>query len=88
MKLKKGFIISKVNDEYIAVAADEAGKAFSGMLKMNGTAAFIAEQLKSEITTDKLVFNVCEKYDVTEELAEESVKSTVENLRKTGILIE
>ncbi len=87
MKLKKGFIISKVNDEYIAVAADEAGKVFTGMLKMNQTAAFIAEQLKNEITMDALVSVVCQKYDVTEQIAEESVKSTVENLRKTGILI-
>lgn len=39
MKLKDGFIITKNGNDYIAVAAGEAGKAFNGMIKMNGTAA-------------------------------------------------
>ena len=88
MKIKNGFIISRVNDEYIAVAADEAGNAFSGMLKMNKTAAFIAEALKSETTSDKLVSVLCEKYEVSKPLAEESVARTVESLRQTGLLDE
>ena len=51
MKLKEGFIITKNGNDYIAVAAGEAGKAFNGMIKMNGTAGFIATLLAESDTT-------------------------------------
>ena len=35
MKLKDGVIISQVENEYVAVFAGEAGKACSGMMRMN-----------------------------------------------------
>ena len=55
MKLKSGVIINEINGEYVAVAAGEAGKAFNGMIKMNGTAAFIAKTLQNETDEDGIV---------------------------------
>ena len=55
MKLKEGFIITKNGNDYIAVAAGEAGKAFNGMIKMNGTAGFIATLLAESDTTAEKV---------------------------------
>lgn len=88
MKLKSGFVISNVDGKYVAVAVGEAGKSFSGMIKMNATAAFIAERLKEEITLDDLAQAVCEKYDIDEQRARASVEKAVMSLRECGLIEE
>ena len=87
MKLKEGLIITECGDEYIAVAAGEAGKAFSGMLKMNKTAGFIAKQL-SLCDTDicDIVKAVLDKYEVDEKTARESVEKVIAAFEKQGLI--
>ena len=88
MKFKDGVIITKNGDEHIIVAAGEAGQVFSGMIKMNGTAAFIAELLQTETTVERLTEKVLEKYEVTSEKARLAVLSVVEKFRSAGLLSE
>ena len=64
MKLKSGIIINEMQDDFVAVAAGEAGKAFNGMIKMNGTAAFIAKALQTEIDEDGIVAAILAEYEV------------------------
>lgn len=89
MKLKEGFIITKNGNDYIAVAAGEAGKAFNGMIKMNGTAGFIATLLaESDTTAEKVTDAVCEKYEVKRDVALENVLKVIDTLRKQGLVEE
>lgn len=88
MKLKDGIIITEAGGTFVAVAAGEAGRAFNGMIKMNGTAAFIAERMKTDTDTEQLVAAFCEHYDVDEETARESVDKVVENFRQANLLEE
>ena len=48
MKLKN-IIITEAGGEYVAVTADGS---FNGMIRMNRTAAFIAEALREETTAE------------------------------------
>ena len=73
MKLKTGVIVTKMDDQYIAVTAGEAGKAFNGMIKMNGTAAFIVDKLQNEASIDELTAALCAEYEVGEEEARANV---------------
>ena len=86
MKLKEGTIITKNDDEYIIVAAGEAGKFFSGIIRLNGTAAYIAELLKKEISEKQLVEELLRKYEVTEDIASMSVREVVEKLFSVGLI--
>ena len=87
MKLKEGIILSKMDDAYVAVAAGEAGKSFSGMVRMNETAAFIFEHLKEETDVDRLTAELLAAYDgVTEEMARRSAESVVAQLSEAGLL--
>lgn len=86
MKLKSGVIINEINGEFVAVAAGEAGKAFNGMIKMNGTAAFIAKALQTEIDEDGIVKAICEEYDVDAETARVNVRAVVEKLASAGLI--
>ena len=88
MKFKDGVIITKNGDEHIIVAAGEAGQVFSGMIQMNGTAAFIAELLQTETTVERLTEKVLEKYEVTSEKARLAVLSVVEKFRSAGLMSE
>lgn len=86
MKLKSGIIINEFNGDYVAVAAGEAGRAFNGMIKMNGTAASIAKALQNEIDEDGIVAALCEEYDVDAETARENVRAVVTKFRSVGLI--
>ena len=88
MKFKDGVIITKNGDEHIIVAAGEAGQMFSGMIKMNSTAAFIAELLQSETTEESLIDRLLEKYEVTTEQARLAVLSVLQKFRSAGLMSE
>ena len=66
MKLKD-VIISEANGEYVAV---NIGGEFNGMLKLNDTAAFIAETLQEERSFDEVVAKLREEYEIDEETEE------------------
>lgn len=86
MKLKEGVIITKVGTDHIVVAAGQAGQSFSGMIKMNGSAAFIAEQFKQDTTVENVAAALMEKYDVTEQLAVDSINSVINRLSDVGLM--
>ena len=86
MKLKSGIIINEINGDYVAVAAGEAGKAFNGMIKMNGTAAFIAKTLQNETDEDGVVAALLAEYEVDEETARQNVRAVIEKFRSAGLI--
>ena len=86
MKLKSGIIINEMQDDFVAVAAGEAGKAFNGMIKMNGTAAFIVKTLQNEISEDGIVAALLAEYEVDEETARQNVRAVIEKFRSVGLI--
>ena len=86
MKLKDGIIITQVENEFILVAAGEAGRAFNGMIKMNETAGLITQCLINNTTIESVVEVVCKKYDVDIEVAKQSVECLVKTLRKSDLI--
>jgi len=86
MKLKSGVIITEAAGGYVAVDASAAAGRFNGMIKMNGTAAFIVKLLSGGADEQTLVTKVLEKYDATEEAAKESVDNVLSSLRRAGLI--
>lgn len=86
MKLKSGVIITEANGEYIAIAAGDAGKNFNGMIKMNGTAAFIAKLLQTDISEDAIVDALCNEYEVERETARENTIVIIDKLSSIGLI--
>ena len=85
MKLKSGVIITEAQGGYVAVDAGGAKGRFNGMIKMNATAAFIANELKGGADEDALVCKMLEKYDVSESEARESVKDVLNKFAAAGL---
>lgn len=88
MKLLPNVFVSEVEGKYVAVATGKAAKSFSGMVEMNGTAAYVVKQLQKRTNEEKLVKAVVEEYDVDEETARRNVAGILEKLRETGWLEE
>lgn len=86
MKLKEGVIITRNGEEYIVVAAGEAGKSFSGMIRLNRSAAYIAECLQEETTVETLKQCLLGKYEITEEQAAAAIQLVVEKLNGAGLM--
>ncbi len=86
MQLKVGTVLTQSGDMSVLVATGEAGKAFSGMIKLNSSAAFIAEKLKNDTDEDKIIAALLEKYDVTPEHAAESVMAVIAKLEGVGLI--
>ena len=86
MKLKDGIIISEVNGEFVAVPSGAVSRDFSGMIRMNATAAMIAELLKSGKDEQGIVEALCEQYDVDPTIAREDYLAVTEQLDKLGLI--
>lgn len=85
MKLKDTFITHMSNGEQIVV--DVSGQ-FSGLIRNNGSAAFIVDCLKTETTVEEIVDKLYEEYDASKEVLEQAVNDVVSKLRRAGAIDE
>ena len=87
MKIKSGFVLEKVGGAYLAVAVGSRTKDFNGLVRMNGTGAFLWELLsKNEMTKEELLQRVLSEYDVAQEQARGDIDAFEKTLRDNGIL--
>ena len=88
MKIKSGFVLEKVGTGYLAVAVGERAGDFSGLVRMNGTGAFLWELLsKEDMTREELLERVMSEYEgVTGEQALADITSFEIKLRENGII--
>jgi len=88
MKLKDGVIFTKVADETIVVTVGEAAEAFKGMIKLNATGAFIAENMLQETSREALAAALRQEYEVDEETSLKAVDSIIEKFESVGLITQ
>lgn len=86
MKIKDEFVTQTVENEHIMVAVDS--NIFSGLVRSNKTAAFIIEQLKTNVTREEIIEKMLSRYDGVRSTIEKDVDMVIENLKKIGALDE
>ena len=86
MKLKSGVIISEINGEFVAVPSGAVSSDFSGMIRMNRTAAQIATNLKDGKSEEEIVAVLCELYDVEPNVAREDYQAVAAELDRLGLI--
>ena len=86
MKIKEGFVVRKIANQYMAVPVGSRAKELHGMIGLNETAAFLWELLKEDRTEEELATLLYEEYEISEEKALETVKKFGELLGKEGVL--
>ena len=88
MKIKDGFMVRKIANQYMAVPVGARAKELHGMIGLNETAAFLWELLKEDRTEEELVQMLLAEYEVEEVQAQRSVKRFREMLKKEGVLAD
>ena len=86
MKIKSGFVVRKIANQYMAVPVGARAKELHGMIGLNETAAFIWELLKEERIEEELASLVFEEYEISEEHALEAVQRFCKSLQEEGVL--
>ena len=88
MKMKDGFVLRKIADQYMAVPVGSRAKELHGLIGLNETGAFIWERLSKDQTPEEIVKDLCEEYEVEKASAIASVQRFFEKLQAEGILID
>ena len=88
MKIKDGYILKTVAGCSVVVSSDVETMDFTNMLNLNGTGAFLWENLENETTEDELAKKLLCEYDVDEAVSRKDVSAFLENLRGAGLLDE
>lgn len=88
MRLKKGFVMHSIGDEYMAVATGELLQEFYGYVRNNETAADIFRMLQEETTVEAIVDAMYEKYDVEKDVLKRDVEEIIDKFRNADFLVE
>jgi len=86
MKIKSGYIMREVADNYVVVPRGQATVDFNGMITLNETGAFLWEQLAEEKNLEELVENFTKEYDVDEATARKDIMEFVEKLKDADLI--
>ena len=85
MKIKQGFVLRKVAENYIVVPVGEMAKKFNGVIKLNESSAFMWKKLEQGIEFNDLVKALTEEYDVDTTRAENDAKAFTDALRQSNV---
>lgn len=88
MKIKEGFVVRKIANQYMAVPVGARAKELHGMIGLNETAAFLWELLKENRTEEELAALLYDEYEIREEEALQVVKRFRDLLEKEGVLTD
>ena len=86
MKLKDGFILRTVAGETVVLPTGGVTN-FDMMITLNDTGKFLWERLTVGAEEADLVKDLLAEYDVTEELAAQSVTAFVDRLKELDFLV-
>jgi len=85
MKLKEGFLLREVAGETVVIPAGDTMN-LNMMITLNGTGAFLWQQLEKEISEEELLAALLAEYDVDEATAKKHVAAFVKKLSDNGFL--
>lgn len=86
MKVKDGYILRNVMDEYIVMPSGEHMKDFKGAIVLSETSAFVWEKLQKNTSKSELVEAVLEEYETDRETVEKEIDELILNLNSIGVL--
>lgn len=88
MKIKEGFVLRDVMDEYIVMPTGDNIAKFDGAVVLNEVSAFIYKLLKAPMCRDDLLTAVLNEFDVDEATASADLDALLNKLADMGVLEE
>lgn len=88
MRVKEGFIVKKVIDDYVVVPVGDNFMDFSSIINLNETGAFLWQCMENDITEDELVNLLSKEYEVDASEVKDDVADFIESLKNAKLLSE
>ena len=86
MKIKPGFELREIADNYVVIPTDSNVVDFSSMIMLNEVSAFLWLQLLEDKSENDLLKAVLKEYDVDKETAAEDIKIFIKELAAAGVI--
>jgi hypothetical protein len=88
MKIHEGFMLREVAGNYIVMPVGDAANRLNGMIKLNGTSAFLFRALEKGTDEESLVAALLAEYDVDADTARRDVAAFLDAMRAARALDE
>ncbi len=93
MKIKKGFILKKLNENTpnelnVVIAVGEVASKVRGYIKLNESAVILWNKLVSGADFDELVSLILSEFEIDKATAEKDVSSFIETLKSIEAIDE
>ena len=88
MKIKDGFVLRNVVDEFVVMPTGDNIAKFDGAVVLNEVSAFVFNMLKNAVSREDLLLAILNEYDVAEETAQKDLDALLEQFRQMGLLEE
>lgn len=86
MKIKDGFVLRNVVDEFIVMPTGDNITKFEGAVVLNEVSAFIFRQLENAVSCEDILSAVLNEYDVDEAQAAQDLDALLKQFESMGIL--
>lgn len=86
MRIKQGFMLREVANNFIVVPVGKASEKFRGLITLNSTGAFLWRNLEQETTKEELVKKLLEEFEVDKLQAEKDVNKYMEKLTGADLI--
>ena len=86
MKIKEGFVLRNVVDEYIVMPTGSNIAKFEGAVVLNEVSAFIYKLLEHPMSREDLLIAILNEYDVDEATASADLDALLKKLADMGVL--
>lgn len=88
MKIKSGFEITNIADDYMLVPVGDQVEHFNGVVVLNEVSAFLLEKLKSDRTSEELALLLADAFDVDLATAQKDVHTAIEKMMSIGVIYD
>ena len=86
MKIKDGYVLRKVADNWVVLPVGQASVNLNGMLSLNESGVLLWQQLKEGSDRESLVDALLSAYEVSRDEAAADVDSFIASLLQLGCL--
>ena len=88
MRIDNNLTVTQLGGDYMAVPVGEAAERFHGVIRLNTSAAFIIDCLRTETTEDEIIDKMLARYEAERGVIASDVEKTLRRLREIGMLEE
>jgi len=86
MKIKDGYILRNIADEWIIVPIGDKIHDFNGLMVVNETGSFLWKKLLGDCSKEELLSGLINEYEVDINTAEEDIDAFIDSLFQGGVL--